>query len=56
MQNSAEGTKPSGLPIYQPTKFDPAVGMKMAKALGKRLSDAFLDRSQGNRISNLSLG
>ena len=36
------GTNPGGLPILQPTKFELAINMKTAKALGLRLSNNLL--------------
>jgi putative ABC transport system substrate-binding protein len=46
MHKILEGTKPSDLPIYQPTKFELAVNLKTAKALGLTLPDAFLTRAE----------
>ena len=39
------GTKPADIPVEQPTKFDLAVNLKTAKALGVALSESFLQRA-----------
>ena len=39
------GAKPADLPIEQPTKFDLVVNLTTAKALGLKLSEAFLLRA-----------
>ena len=39
------GRKPADLSVSQPTKFDLAVNLKTAKALGLKLPDAFLSRA-----------
>jgi putative ABC transport system substrate-binding protein len=39
-----QGTKPSDLPVEQPVKFELAVNLKTAKALGLTLPESFLLR------------
>jgi putative ABC transport system substrate-binding protein len=39
------GAKPSDLPVEQPTKFDLVVNSTTAKALGLKVSEAFLLRA-----------
>jgi putative ABC transport system substrate-binding protein len=36
---------PSELPVEQPTKFEPIINLKTAKALGLAVSEAFLLRA-----------
>ena len=38
------GAKPAVLPVEQPTKFDLIVNLTTAKALGLKISEAFLLR------------
>ena len=37
-----KGTKPGDLPVEQPTKFELAVNMKTAKALGIKIPDPII--------------
>ena len=40
-----KGAKPCDLPIEQPTKFDMAINLKPAKALGLKIPDSILVRA-----------
>jgi putative ABC transport system substrate-binding protein len=39
------GTKPSDIPVEQPTKFDLVVNLTTAKALGLAIPESFLSRA-----------
>jgi putative ABC transport system substrate-binding protein len=39
------GTKPSGIPVQQPTKFDLIINLTTAKALGLTIPESFLLRA-----------
>jgi len=40
-----QGTKPTDLPVEQPVKFDLAVNVKTAKAIGLSVPESFLLRA-----------
>jgi putative ABC transport system substrate-binding protein len=45
VQKILQGAKPADLPVEQPTTFDLVVNLTAAKALGLKLSEAFLLRT-----------
>ena len=47
-----KGAKPGELPVQLPTKFEPVISLKVAKALGLTIPEPFLAaRRRGDRVS-----